>query len=141
LKTIVLHQKARKVRRIRFASCDETGSSAGPVNLGGNGHEARFSSELISDLPPHFTGVLGIASSSPFVALTLRCLTNSRGNFLLTAFPIADAAQPAPMPIIFPQIANGGEYVTEFILLSAGGASSTIFDLFGEDARPLGFWK
>src|SRR5438874_11541867 len=30
---------------------------------------------------------LQISSSSPFVALTLRSLTNARGDFLLTTFP------------------------------------------------------
>ena len=111
------------------------------VNLNDNGHTARFVSQLISELPTDFRGVLDISSSSPFVAVTLRSLTNSRGNFLLTTFPIADAIQPAPAPIIFPQIANGGGYITEFILLSAGGASSMTLNFYGEDGTPLAVGK
>ena len=80
-------------------------------------------------------------SSSPFVALTLRSLTNSRGNFLLTTFPIADATQPAPTPIIFPQISDGGGYITEFILLNPGGASNMILSFYGEDGTPLAVGK
>ena len=113
------------------------GTGVGPVNLNGNGHTAGFVPQLVSGLPVNFTGVLDISSSSPFVALTLRSLTNSRGNFLLTAFPIADATQPAPSPMVFPQIADGGGYVTEFILLSVGGPSSTILRFYGEDGSPL----
>lgn len=117
------------------------GNIADPLNLDGDGHKARFVSELISGLPKNFTGVLDLSSSSPFVALTLRSLTNSRGNFLVTTFPIADATQPAPTPIVFPQIADGGGYMTEFILLSAGGPSSATLYLYGEDGKPLAVGK
>ncbi len=116
------------------------GESAG-VNLNGNGHTARFVSQLLSGLPTDFTGVLDISSLSPFVALTLRSLTNSRGHFLMTTFPIADATQPAPAPIVFPQIADGGGYTTEFIVLSAGGASSMTLNFYGEDGTPLAVGK
>ena len=107
---------------------------AGAVLAAGNG---TIFTELISGLPADFKGVLDIASASPFAALTLRSLVNSRGNFLLTAFPVADATQPAPNPIVFPQIADGGGYVTEFILLSPGAASNTTLSFYGEDGTPL----
>jgi hypothetical protein len=115
--------------------------TSGRVTLNSNGHTARFVSQLISGLPADFTGVLDISSSSPFVALSLRSLNNSRGNFLLTTFPIADATRPAPAPIIFPQIADGGGYVTEFILLSPGGASNMTLSYYGEDGTPLAVGK
>lgn len=113
------------------------GTSVGPMDLDGKGHGASFVSQLISGLPSNFTGILDISSSSPFVALTLRSLINSRDNFLVTAFPIADATQSAPAPLVFPQIADGGGYVTQFILLSAQGASSTTLNLYGETGTPL----
>src|SRR5437899_8663393 len=43
-----------------------------------------------------------------------------RGDFLLTTFPIADANQPAPSPIVFPQIVDGGGSKTQ----SISGATS-----------------
>jgi hypothetical protein len=116
------------------------GTSAG-VDLMGNGHTARFVSQLISGLPADFRGVLDMRSSSPFVAVTLRSLTNSRDNFLLTTFPIADGTQPAPAPIVFPQIADGGGYTTEFILLSPVGASTVTLGFYGEDGTPLAVGK
>ncbi len=113
------------------------GTSEGPLDLTGNGHKARFANQFIRNLPAGFTGVLDISSTTPFAALTLRSLINERDEFLMTAFPIADADKEAPSPIVFPQIADDGGYVTEFILLSPEGASSTTVNLFDEDGASL----
>jgi hypothetical protein len=78
------------------------------VDLVTLGHDARFAGKFISCLPEGFTEVLDISSSSSFVALTLRSLTNSLGDFLVTTFQIADANQPPPAPLIFLRIAGGG---------------------------------
>ncbi len=111
------------------------------VTLNGSGHTARFVSELIPDLPANFRGVLDISSLSPFVALTLRSLNNSRGDFLLTTFPIADAKRPAPAPVVFPQITDGGGYTTEFIFLGPSGTSSLTLGFYGEDGAALAIGK
>lgn len=117
------------------------GANMGPVLLNGNGHTAKFAGQLVSGLPTNFTGVMDIASAAPFVALTLRSLSNARGDFLLTTFPIADFNQNAPFPIVFPQIADGGGFRTQFILLSAGGTATTTLKFFGDDGSPLGLAK
>ncbi len=41
------------------------------------------------------------------------------------------------MPVIFPQIADGGGYMTDFILLNSGKPAVTKFKFYGEDLRPL----
>ena len=107
------------------------------LSLNAEGHTARLVSQLTSRFPAGFAGILDISSPSPFFALTLRSLTNARGDFLLTTFPVADQARPAPAPMIFPQIADGGGYVTEFVLLTAGGPSSLILRFYGENGTPL----
>ncbi|MDD5541926.1 MAG: hypothetical protein PHX83_02005 [Acidobacteriia bacterium] len=116
------------------------GNGNGNASLNGNGHVAKFAGEFISGLPIGFTGVLDITSSSPFAALTLRELINGRGDALLTTFPIADFTRPAPTPIIFPQIADGGGFRTQFILLGATGASTDTLNFFGDSgaAIPVG---
>jgi M6 family metalloprotease-like protein len=116
-----------------------TPAGDGPVSimLNASEHKAGFVSQLISGLPDHFAGILDITSPTPLAALTLRALVNERGSFLLTTFPIADMLQPAPSPLIFPQIADGGGYRTEFILLNAEGASNVTFSLFGQDGLPM----
>lgn len=109
------------------------------IPLSSNGHTAAFAGEFISALPSNFTtGVLDISAPSAFVALTLRSLSNSRGDFLMTTFPIADMTKPAPAPIVFPQIADGGGYQTQFILLNSSGASSsTTLSFYGDNGTPL----
>jgi hypothetical protein len=117
------------------------GASQSPLELPGKGHSARFATQLIAGLPAGFTGVLDIASATPFAALTLRSLNNERNDFLMTTFPIADANQTAPSPVMFPQIADGGGFVTEFILLNAGGTSKTTLSFFDNEGRQLAVGK
>ena len=117
------------------------GVSLGPVQLSGNGHTAAFAGQFISGLPSGFTGVLDISSPLPFVALTLRSLTNARGDFLLTTFPIADFTQSPVTPLVFPQIADGGGYRTEFILLSDGGAANATLSFFNDSGSPMAVGK
>jgi hypothetical protein len=102
------------------------GTSQMPVVLAPLGHDAKFAGEFVTGLPAGFTGILDISSSSPFVALTLRSLVNSRGDFLMTTFPIADVNQPPPFPLIFPQVADGAGYQTQIIILSTSGSVSTV---------------
>ncbi len=102
------------------------GSGQSTVDMDSMGHDARFAGQLIAGLPEGFTGVLDLSSPSPFTALTLRSLTNGRGDFLITTFPVADVNQPPPTPLIFPQVADGGGYQTQIILLSTSGAASTV---------------
>jgi hypothetical protein len=118
-----------------------TPAGSGFVDLAGNGHEAKFDYQFISSLPDNFTGVLDVSSTTPFVALTLRSLINARGEFLFTTFPIADFNQAAPAPVIFPQIANGGGYRTEFILLSGAGGASTTLSFYGDGGALLPIGK
>jgi hypothetical protein len=113
------------------------GTSNGPLSLAANGHDAQFADQLIAGLPTGFTGILDISSTMPFAALTVRSLINENNDFLITTFPVADMNQSAPSPIVFPQIADGGGYVTQFILLSAGGASSATIGYYGNDGTPL----
>ena len=113
------------------------GTSKGPLQLAGNGHDAKFADQLISSLPAGFKGVLDISSNTPFAALTIRSLDNENHDFLMTTFPVADMTRPAPFPIVFPHIVDGGGYVTEFILLSPTSASSSTLNFLDDSGVPL----
>jgi hypothetical protein len=115
------------------------GTSKPPSPLVGNGYTAGFADGFITGLPAGFTGVLDISSPVPFAALTLRPLDNEGGDFLMTTFPVTDANQAAPSPIIFPQVADGGEYVTEIILISAGQPASMDIGFYDENGTPTDF--
>jgi hypothetical protein len=117
------------------------GTSKGPFTLPANGHFARIADGLITGLPAEFTGVLDIASSTPFAALTTRSRINERNDFLMATFPIADMTVPTPTPIVFPQIADGGGYATQFILIGTSGISSTTINFFNEYGIPLAIGK
>ncbi len=112
------------------------GTRAGPLELAAHEHTAQFVDQLISELPVGFKGVLDISSETPFAILTVRSLVNERGDYLITTFPTADADRTAPYPIVFPQIADGGGYVTQFILLSADEESSVRLNLYDENGTP-----
>src|SRR5262249_17210252 len=111
------------LRAFRTDGSTPVGSPA-TVTLAPFGHKAALVNQLVTDLPAQFTGVVEMSSTVPFAALTLRSLTNARGNLVLTTFPIADGTRLAPAPIVFPQVAVGNGYATEFILLGANGGSS-----------------
>jgi hypothetical protein len=117
------------------------GTSKGPLSLTAGGHDAKFADELISGLPSSFTGVLDISSKTPFAALTLRSLTNERDDFLMTTFPIVDFNKTAPSPILFPQIADGGGYATEVIVISPAEALNATLRFYGEDGAALDLSK
>jgi hypothetical protein len=57
----------------------------------------------------------------------------------MTTFPVADADQTAPSPIVFPHVADGGGYVTEFMLISAGAAASTTPGFYDEAGATIDF--
>jgi hypothetical protein len=105
--------------------------------LAAHGHDAKFAGQFITGLPAEFTGILDISSTTPFAALTVRSLSNENNDYLMTTFPVADMNQAAPSPILFPQIADGGGYVTQLLLLSAGGASSTTINYYDNNGAPL----
>jgi Leucine-rich repeat (LRR) protein len=113
------------------------GTNQGPLQLPAYGHDAEFADQFIAGLPAGFTGVLDISSVTPFAALTMRSLVNERDDFLMTTFPIADANATAPSPIVFPQVADGGGYVTQFIFISPTGASSATLSFWDEGGAPL----
>jgi hypothetical protein len=107
-----------------------TAAGNGTMNLDANGHTARFAGQLIPELPGGFIGVLEVTSTTPFAAVSLRSLTNGRNEFLLTTFAVADATRAAPSPIVFPQIADGGGYSTQFIFISPTGGVTLSLDSF-----------
>jgi hypothetical protein len=113
------------------------GTTNGSMSLSAYGHNAKFADQLIAELPDGFTGILDVSSTTPFAALTVRSLYNENKDYLMTTFPVADVNQRAPSPIVFPQIADGGGYATQFILLSTGGAASTTIDYSGDDGTPF----
>ena len=117
------------------------GRTSAPIS--GNGQIVAFLSEIFGQqsvsLPAQ--GILRVsASGSPISVAALRGRYNERGDFLITTTPPADeAAAPDSSALVFPQIANGGGYRTQFVLFSgAPGASGTgTVDFVAQSGTPL----
>jgi photosystem II stability/assembly factor-like uncharacterized protein len=112
-----------------------------PVFVSSSGHAAGFVSRMIPGIPSGFKGILDLSSDSPFAALTLRSMTNSRADFLLTTFPVLDLNRRFPLPIVFPQIADGGGYLTQFILLGGAGTANAELEMWDDAGVPLAVGK
>jgi len=112
------------------------GTSRGPLQLAGYGHAAKFATELISVCRLVYRRARHHSRRHLSAALTLRSLNNERNDFLMTTFPVADVNHTAPSPVVFPQIADGGGYVTEFVLARCRRASKTTLTFFDTEGRP-----
>jgi len=139
LAVVALDNKETNVTVQAYQLDGITGIGNGPINiqLHANGHRADFVNQLIAELPSGFTGILDMQSSTPFAALTLRSMFNSRNDFLITAFPMADYDSPAPVPAVFPQIAAGDGYQTEIVFLNTGEETNVTLSFAGEDGSLL----
>ena len=115
----------------------QAGNAPGTVAIAARAHVAGQARDFVKGLPAGFRGVLEIESPQPFVALTVRSLVNSRGDLLFATLPVADLRQPAPAPVVFPHIADGGGFKTELVFLSGAGPVSTDVLLFDDSGMPL----
>jgi Leucine-rich repeat (LRR) protein len=128
-----------KIKAFQTDGVTPIGTSLGPLVLAGNGNTAQFAHQFVEGLPVGFIGILDISSKTPFAALTVRSLNNQRGDFLFTTFPVADMTREAPSPIVFPQIADSGGYISEFIFLGSAGASTSTLNFYNNSGGPLEF--
>jgi hypothetical protein len=53
---------------------------------------------------------------------------------LITIFPTADLTRIPPSLLVFPQVANGGGYKTDFVFLIPGGPGPNIAMEFRDNA-------
>ena len=120
-----------------YRSDGTAASPAKTISLASSGQRAAFLDELIPELPPDFEGTVMLDSTSPVYAITLRTLVNASGAFLMTTMPLIDPSQPASsQTTYFPQLVDGGNYTTEFLLLN-GSAATARLQFFNTEGQPL----
>ena len=110
------------------------------ISLPGFGQTSRFLSQFFPALPGTFQGVLRIAATGPISVVGLRARYNEIGDFLITTTPPADELAPASSEeMLFPQLADGGGYTTQFILFngSPGQSSSGVLRFVGSQGQTL----
>jgi hypothetical protein len=113
-----------------------------PVAVPAGGQVAMFLNQVpgFETLAPPFEGVLKVTAASPGITGTaFRAAFNERGNVLFTTTgPLSEDAG-APGLLVFPHIAEGGGYTTQFVVISgaAGHTDSGLLRFFNEQGNPL----
>jgi hypothetical protein len=126
---------------------DQTGASTGMtsvVTIPPLGQTAAFMKQFpgFEGIPYPFHGVVRISTSSPegVAVIGLRGEYNERKDFLVTTSMPADESIPASATeALFPHLADGGGYMTEFVLFSGstGQSSSGMLRFFTQTGAPL----
>jgi hypothetical protein len=128
---------------VRLTAYDANGValvSGKTFTIAATGHVAAFIDEpqFLPELPQGFQGTVLLESSVPVHVVTLRSLITSANSFIMTTMPLVDlnsGASPSSK-VYFPQLADGGSFTTELLLLSTGNGSFRL-QFFGTDGQPL----
>jgi len=114
-----------------------------PFEVPAKGQVALFLNQIpgFETLAAPFEGVLRVAAASPqgITAAGFRAIVNERGNVLFTTTgPLTENAG-APAQLIFPHIAEGGGYTTQFIVIggASGQANAGVLRFYNQDGNPL----
>ncbi len=94
-----------------------------------NAHTKGFIEDLFprnAGIPANFQGVLTITSDQAIAPVTLRYTVNQRGEDLYSALPVADLNNPPLGPLYLQQIADGGGFTTQIILINTSYLSGNI---------------
>jgi hypothetical protein len=126
---------------IRFTARDANGLpvTSADLTIDGGSHRPAFLDEVLPQLPRDFEGTVSFEASQPVHLITLGSLVTASGRFLMTSMPVIDLDQPAHPPgsiSYFPQLVDGGNFSTEYVILNPAAANARLqfFDVMG---RPL----
>jgi hypothetical protein len=111
------------------------------VTLDAGKHFAKFASQDFSSAGAGFEGTLEFASDQPVSAVALRYDNTTQMTGIDQAFSTIPVLAPtdAATTLYFPQVADGGSYRTNFILVNPGGTDATAhLEFYGDDGKPLG---
>ncbi len=106
-----------------------TSVSTSSVTVPAKGHVAKFPDQLGLSTTANFLGTLTLSSSGPFAAANLRLASNSHGEPIFSALPVADLNNPPQQSSsILSQIVDGGGIPTQILLMnpSTSSAAGTI---------------
>jgi hypothetical protein len=109
---------------------DDRGSQAATrtLTLAPGEHVAKFlvESEWFGQAQAPFRGTLEVRSDQPIGALALRGTYNDQGQFIMTSIPArSDEAPQAGQIEALPQVADGGGYQTEWLMLNSSDSPLT----------------
>jgi Beta-propeller repeat len=112
-----------------------------PVQVPASGQVALTLNSIpgFESLAVPIEGVLTVTSTSNqgITAAGFHLVNNERGNILYTGIGPLHEDAGATQQLVFPHIAEGGGYTTQFVVISGGQANSGVLSFFSEDGNPL----
>jgi hypothetical protein len=113
---------------VELIALDGTPIRTGSLPVPAGGQRAVFLQQIpgFEKIPDPFQGIVRVISSSSISVVGLKGQYNGRNEFLISAVPAANDADPTPAGnAFFPHIVDGEGYTTQLILFGAGGLGST----------------
>jgi hypothetical protein len=101
-----------------FTAGDGTTYGAGTLILPGNSQLSRFLDQAPFNGGSTIQGTFSFNSTVPVAIIALQSLINERGEFLMTALPVADTSNPLTGTVMFPYFADGGGWNTRLVLVN-----------------------
>ena len=112
----------------------------GSLKVPGSGKRAAFLQQIpgLERVPSSFIGTLRLTADVGVTMLGLRGRYNEVSNFLITTTPAILEGVTTTAERVFPHLADGSGYTTQFILIDAGsGSSSGAIRFFNRQGQPL----
>jgi endo-1,4-beta-xylanase len=125
--------------QLRLASLDGTFTAANSISIAPNNHLAAFISQSVlmgaaaASIPANFQGVLTLTSTVAIAPVTLRFTPNQRQEDLYSTLPVTDLDIPPTGSLYLPQLADGGGFATQIILVNTGSSSGNVTITFLND--------
>jgi hypothetical protein len=83
------------------------------------------------------TGTFTFFSSVPVSAVALRSYTNERNEFMISTLPVSPVGAATSQTLVFPQLADGGGWTTQFVLVNTTeDAISGTISFFAQGVAP-----
>ena len=101
-----------------FSDINSQSFGSGSFTMPANSQIAAFVNQPPFNGGP-MNGTMTFSSTLPVGVIALQGITNERGEFLMTTFPVTDLAAPASSDVLwFPHYAVGGGWETEIVLVN-----------------------
>jgi len=120
---------------ISFYFTDTVGTNFGhgSFTLNASSQKAAFLNQAPFNGTSSMQGTLSFSSSVPVAVIAVRGLINERGEFLITTLPVSAIGETNFNPILLPQFADGGGWMTQAVLTNpSNSAISGYVQFFGQ---------
>jgi hypothetical protein len=118
-----------------FTDSSGTDFGNGKLTIPAHGQIAHFLDEDPFHAPQSMKGTFSFSSDVPVSAIAIRGLTNERSEFLVTTLPVANPDAKASGTVFFPHFADGGGWITQFVLVNPSDQTiSGTMNFYGQGA-------